>query len=225
MIAGTVPLQVGSLLRSAPRRACITGDAPGDARRAHRAHPGRRSRLRDRLHRGRPPRDGRSRDLLVGRVVSLSAPHGAPRELVRREPSRDGGPAACSSHSAHSRSGSGAGISTARPSQQTLSPRGSTSSSQARSSASQPMRGSSGSTPISLVVTHQYVNPLVAIALGMLLLAERPSPLALAGATLVLGAVYVTVRAESPARARARHSRGRHSGRPERLRVGSRGER
>jgi drug/metabolite transporter (DMT)-like permease len=56
--------------------------------------------------------------------------------------------------------------------------------------------------PISLVVTHQYVNPLVAIALGMLLLGERPSPLALAGALLVIGSVYVAVRAESPARSR-----------------------
>ncbi len=54
--------------------------------------------------------------------------------------------------------------------------------------------------PISLVVTHQYVNPLVAIALGMLFLGERPSPLALAGASLVIGAVYVAVRSESPAR-------------------------
>jgi drug/metabolite transporter (DMT)-like permease len=54
--------------------------------------------------------------------------------------------------------------------------------------------------PISLVVTHQYVNPLVAIALGMLLLGERPSPLALVGAGLVVGAVYVAVRAESPRR-------------------------
>jgi drug/metabolite transporter (DMT)-like permease len=51
--------------------------------------------------------------------------------------------------------------------------------------------------PISLVVTHQYVNPLVAIALGMLLLDERPSPWTLAGALLVVGAVYVAVRAES----------------------------
>src|SRR5438105_4906188 len=50
--------------------------------------------------------------------------------------------------------------------------------------------------PISLVVTHQYVNPLVAIALGMLLLGERPSPFALAGALLVVGAVYVAVRSE-----------------------------
>jgi drug/metabolite transporter (DMT)-like permease len=50
--------------------------------------------------------------------------------------------------------------------------------------------------PISLVVTHQYVNPLVAIALGMVFLGERPSPWSLAGATLVVGAVYVTVRRE-----------------------------
>jgi len=55
--------------------------------------------------------------------------------------------------------------------------------------------------PISLVVTHQYVNPLVAIALGMLFLGERPSPLALAGAGLVIGAVYVAIRAEFPRKA------------------------
>ena len=51
--------------------------------------------------------------------------------------------------------------------------------------------------PISLVVTHQYVNPLVAIALGMLVLGERPSPASLAGALLVVAAVYVAVRAET----------------------------
>jgi drug/metabolite transporter (DMT)-like permease len=63
--------------------------------------------------------------------------------------------------------------------------------------------------PISLVVTHQYVNPLVAIALGMLLLGERPSPWTLAGALLVVGAVYVAVRAESPtARAATAAPRG-----------------
>jgi drug/metabolite transporter (DMT)-like permease len=54
------------------------------------------------------------------------------------------------------------------------------------------------SAPISLVVTHQFVNPLVAIALGMLLLGERPSAAALVGAALVVGAVYLSVRAESP---------------------------
>ena len=52
--------------------------------------------------------------------------------------------------------------------------------------------------PISLVVTHQYVNPLVAIALGMVFLGERPSPWALAGSALVIAAVYVAIRAEFP---------------------------
>lgn len=56
--------------------------------------------------------------------------------------------------------------------------------------------------PISLVVTHQYVNPLVAIALGMAFLGERPSPWALAGAGLVIGAVYVAIRAEFPRKPR-----------------------
>jgi drug/metabolite transporter (DMT)-like permease len=55
--------------------------------------------------------------------------------------------------------------------------------------------------PISLVVTHQYVNPLVAIALGMAFLGERPSLWTLAGAALVIGAVYVAIRAEFPRRA------------------------
>ncbi len=55
--------------------------------------------------------------------------------------------------------------------------------------------------PISLVVTHQYVNPLVAIALGVAFLGERPSPWSLAGAGLVIGAVYVAIRAEFPRRA------------------------
>lgn len=53
------------------------------------------------------------------------------------------------------------------------------------------------SAPISQVVTHQYVNPLVAIALGALLLGERPSPSVLAGAALIIGAVVATVRQES----------------------------
>jgi drug/metabolite transporter (DMT)-like permease len=50
--------------------------------------------------------------------------------------------------------------------------------------------------PISQVVTHQYVNPLVAVALGALLLEERPGPATLAGAVLIVGAVVVTARRE-----------------------------
>jgi drug/metabolite transporter (DMT)-like permease len=56
--------------------------------------------------------------------------------------------------------------------------------------------------PISLVVTHQYVNPLVAIALGMAFLGERPSAWTLAGAALIIGSVYVAIRAEFPRTAR-----------------------
>jgi drug/metabolite transporter (DMT)-like permease len=52
------------------------------------------------------------------------------------------------------------------------------------------------SAPISLVVTHQYVNPLVALALGTIFLDERPSPWMLAGAAVVVSAVFVTVRRE-----------------------------
>jgi drug/metabolite transporter (DMT)-like permease len=50
--------------------------------------------------------------------------------------------------------------------------------------------------PISQVVTHQYVNPLVAVVLGALLLDERPGPTTLAGAALIVGAVVVTARRE-----------------------------
>jgi drug/metabolite transporter (DMT)-like permease len=50
--------------------------------------------------------------------------------------------------------------------------------------------------PISQVVTHQYVNPLVAIALGAVLLDEHLTATTLAGAAIVVGAVFVTVRHE-----------------------------
>jgi drug/metabolite transporter (DMT)-like permease len=50
--------------------------------------------------------------------------------------------------------------------------------------------------PISLVVTHQYVNPLVAIALGVVFLGERPSAWTLAGAALIIAAVYVAIKSE-----------------------------
>lgn len=54
--------------------------------------------------------------------------------------------------------------------------------------------------PISQVVTHQYVNPLIAIGLGSLLLGEKLSPLTLVGAAVVVTAVFVTIRRESPGR-------------------------
>jgi drug/metabolite transporter (DMT)-like permease len=67
--------------------------------------------------------------------------------------------------------------------------------------------------PISLVVTHQYVNPLVAIGLGMAFLGERPSPWTLLGAALVIGSVYVAIRAEFPRRS-ARPGRAAPRGTP-----------
>jgi drug/metabolite transporter (DMT)-like permease len=51
--------------------------------------------------------------------------------------------------------------------------------------------------PISTVVTHQYVNPLIAVALGALALGEHLSAATLAGAAVVVGAVFVTVRHET----------------------------
>ena len=74
--------------------------------------------------------------------------------------------------------------------------------------------------PISLVVTHQYVNPLVAIALGMAFLGERPSPWALAGAALVIAAVYVAIRAEFPRKTPTCERRAaRNSSRSDRVRM------
>ena len=62
--------------------------------------------------------------------------------------------------------------------------------------------------PISTVVTHQYVNPVVAIALGALVLGERLTLAVGIGAALIVGSVFVAVRQESAAR-RARSARAR----------------
>jgi drug/metabolite transporter (DMT)-like permease len=51
--------------------------------------------------------------------------------------------------------------------------------------------------PISQVVTHQYVNPLVAIALGAVVLGETFDALTIVGALVVIGAVFATIRSES----------------------------
>ena len=50
--------------------------------------------------------------------------------------------------------------------------------------------------PISKVVTHQYVNPVVAIILGALLLDERLTASIAVGAALIVGSVFVVVRQE-----------------------------
>jgi len=51
--------------------------------------------------------------------------------------------------------------------------------------------------PISQVVTHQYVNPLVAIVLGAVVLGETFDALTIAGGLVVIGAVFATIRSES----------------------------
>jgi drug/metabolite transporter (DMT)-like permease len=55
------------------------------------------------------------------------------------------------------------------------------------------------SAPISKVVTHQYVNPVVAIARGALVLDEQLTLAIAAGAALIVGSVFVAVRSENAA--------------------------
>jgi drug/metabolite transporter (DMT)-like permease len=54
--------------------------------------------------------------------------------------------------------------------------------------------------PISTVVTHQYVNPVVAIALGAIFLGERLTVEMAIGAALIIGSVFVAVRQEGAMR-------------------------
>jgi len=51
--------------------------------------------------------------------------------------------------------------------------------------------------PIGKVSTYAYVNPVVAVALGAVLLQERVDPSMIAGAVVVLGAVVIIVAGES----------------------------
>lgn len=55
-----------------------------------------------------------------------------------------------------------------------------------------------GKLPISTVVTHQYVNPVVAVILGALLLSEPITASVVVGAGLIIGAVVMIVRDQSP---------------------------
>jgi drug/metabolite transporter (DMT)-like permease len=54
--------------------------------------------------------------------------------------------------------------------------------------------------PVSKVATYAYVNPAVAILLGWLLLDETITATTLVGATIIVGAVALVVRAESRVR-------------------------
>jgi len=57
--------------------------------------------------------------------------------------------------------------------------------------------------PISKVSTYAYVNPVVAIALGALVLDEQITLAIAAGAALIVGSVFVAVRSENAAAAAA----------------------
>jgi drug/metabolite transporter (DMT)-like permease len=63
--------------------------------------------------------------------------------------------------------------------------------------------------PISLVVTYAYVNPAVAVLLGVTLASERLTPLRLAGAAVLLASVFLTVREEARRRERGSPAGGR----------------
>jgi drug/metabolite transporter (DMT)-like permease len=54
--------------------------------------------------------------------------------------------------------------------------------------------------PVSQATTHTHVNPVVAVALGWLILSERVTPATLVGAALVVGSVAAVVRHESAPR-------------------------
>ena len=57
--------------------------------------------------------------------------------------------------------------------------------------------------PISKVSTYAYVNPVVAIALGWLILDEGISLTTLVGAAIIVASVALVIRAESPGTRRA----------------------
>lgn len=75
---------------------------------------------------------------------------------------------------------------------------------------------------VSLVATHTYVNPVVAVALGAIVLSERIGPAVIIGGGVVVLAVVLTVLAESSGRSdSASHAhRSAHRRRPRARRVG-----
>ena len=55
------------------------------------------------------------------------------------------------------------------------------------------------SLPTPTVATYAYVNPVVAVLLGALILGERLTPAMIGGGVLVVGAVVLVVRRSPPA--------------------------
>lgn len=69
--------------------------------------------------------------------------------------------------------------------------------------------------PISLVATYAYVNPVVAVFLGWLVLREAVTPAVLVGGGIVVLAVALVITAERPRRARATAAASAGEPRPE----------
>ena len=55
------------------------------------------------------------------------------------------------------------------------------------------------SLPTPTVATYAYVNPVIAVLLGSLILNERLTPTTIAGGALIVGAVVLVVRRSPPA--------------------------
>jgi drug/metabolite transporter (DMT)-like permease len=66
-----------------------------------------------------------------------------------------------------------------------------------------------GSAPVSLVSTYAYVNPAIAVLLGVAIAGERLTALTVAGAAVIVLAVAVVVTEESRVKRRARSSAAR----------------
>jgi drug/metabolite transporter (DMT)-like permease len=64
--------------------------------------------------------------------------------------------------------------------------------------------------PISRVATYAYVNPVVAILLGWLILDEVVTPVTLIGAAVIVVSVFLVVRIESGLRTNVQRQRHRH---------------
>lgn len=65
--------------------------------------------------------------------------------------------------------------------------------------------------PTPVVITYGYVNPVIALLLGWVILAERITPWTIAGAALILLAVYGVFRTQSARRERARTAKAGES--------------
>jgi drug/metabolite transporter (DMT)-like permease len=61
-----------------------------------------------------------------------------------------------------------------------------------------------GNAPISQVSTYAYVNPVIAVVLGAVILGEHVAPVTVAGMALIVASVVVVVRREARAKARVR---------------------